>query len=275
MTKTVSQTFDITRFGHCLKRDLTINGRGWLLRLLLMIAVTTLVLYYATKPIEGTFGFGHAPDYEDIQLNGSYNIFCFCGFIFFMLGASLFMENMTSAGSRLNSLMSPASQLEKYLSRVLICVVGVTVAFIASFALAEFFRLIIIKVFYGDVEAEYANISGLRYISVIDVQNQSKHWYYMWEFLLATQATYVLGSTIAPKNSFLKTSGALIFLNILLISAMTSVYNISLIPGRLWPSDDAQSLILSAFKFIPLCWMVFCYITAYYRMKESEIIERL
>ncbi|MDE5554654.1 MAG: hypothetical protein K2J10_05665 [Muribaculaceae bacterium] len=265
--KTVSQTFDFSRFGHCLKRDLTLNGRGWLLRLLLMIAVTTLLLYIATKPIID-FDFGFMPDYDDIQINGSYKVFCFCGFIFCMLGASLFMENMTTPGSRLNSLMSPASQVEKYISRMLICVVGVVVAFIASFALAELFRFLIIKAFFGDV-------AGLRYISVLEVQNQSEHWYYLWELLLVTQATYVLGSTIAPKNSFLKTSGALILLNILLITAMTSVYNISLTPGCLWPAKDAQELIINTFKFAPACWTVFCYITAYYRMKESEIIERL
>ena len=266
--KTVSQTFDLTRFGKCLKRDLTLNGRGWLLRLLLMIAVTTLLVYFVTKPIETIIGYAYDIDYENIQLAGSYTIFRFCGFIFCMLGASLFMENMTSAGTRLNSLMSPASNLEKYLSRIVICVICVTVAFVVSFAIAEFFRLLIIKAFYGDV-------NGLRYISVFEIQSQAEHWYYLWGFMIAAQATYVLGSTIMPKNSFIKTSGVLILLAIALIIVLLNVYNIAHKPGCLWPKEQAIELLLDILKFGPLCWAVFCYITAYYRFKESEIIERL
>ena len=266
--KPMSQTFDITRFGYCLKRDLTLNGRGWLLRLLLMIAVSTLLIYLATKPIAFNAEFMDMHDYEDLQLAGSFTMFRFCGFVFCMLGASLFMENMTTPGNRLNSLMSPASQLEKYLSRILICVIGVTVAFVASFALAEFFRLIIIKAFYGDV-------AGLRYIGSFEVQSQAEHLYYLWGFMLATQATYVLGSTIAPKNSFLKTSGVLILLGIALIIVLTNVYNFTRQPDCFWPTETARELIIDTFKFVPACWAIFCYITAYYRMKETEIIERL
>lgn len=266
--KSMSQTFDLTRFGYCLRRDLSLNGRGWLLRLLLMIAVTTLLVYFTTKPIAFDVDFMDMPDYEDFQLAGSFTMFRFCGFIFCMLGASLFMENMTTPGNRLNSLMSPSSNLEKYLSRVVICVIGVTIAFVASFALAEFFRLIIIKAFYGDV-------AGLRYVGPFEVQSQAEHWYYLWGFMIATQATYVLGSTIAPKNSFLKTSGVLILLGIVLIIVVTNAYNLTRQPDCFWPTETAQELILNTFKYAPICWAVFCYITAYYRMKESEIIERL
>lgn len=266
--KTMSQTFDPMRFGNCLRRDLALNGRGWLLKLLMMIAITTLLLYFTTKPLETIIGFGYLNDYEDIQLAGSFTMFRFCGFIFCMLGASLFMENMTSSGIRLNSLMSPASHLEKYLSRLVICVIGVTVAFVTSFALAEFFRLLIIKAFYGDV-------AGLRYIGPFEIQSQAEHWYYLWGFMIALQATYVLGSTIAPKNAFLKTTGTLILLGIVLLIAVTNVYNIARQPDCFWPTEDARTLMLYLFKFGPACWAIFCYITAYYRMKESEIIERL
>ncbi len=261
--KTTSQTFDPARFARCLTRDLRLNGRGWLLRLLIMVALTTLLLYFVTKP-----PYVKIKTYEMIQLDGSFTLFRFCGFIFCMLGASLFMENMTSAGNRLNSLMSPASSLEKYLSRIIICVIGVTVAFIASFALAEFFRLIIIKAFYGEV-------AGLRYIGPFEVQSAAEHWYYLWGFLLATQATYVLGSTIAPKNAFLKTTGVLILLAIVYITVVTNVYNVSRQPDCFWPTDQAKELTLNLIKYMPFVWAVFCYVTAYYRFKETEIIERL
>lgn len=259
--KTQSQIFDFGRFADCLRRDITLNGKSWMLKALMMLGVTTLLLTIATSP----FFSGPYSDYSDGQEGGAFLIFRFCGFVFCTLGASMFMENMTSNGLRLNSLMSPASDLEKYLSRITLCVVGVTVSFLICYTVADAIRVLYIRQFYGD-------LPGLSFIGPIAIQRCAESPYYLWGFMLAAQATFVLGSTVWPKNAFLKTFGTMIVLFIILIMLANGVFWLCHKPGHYWPS--VPQFLETLAKTLPLCWTVFCYITAYYRFKESEIINR-
>ncbi len=76
----------------------------------------------------------------------------------------MFMENMTSSGLRLNSLMSPASNLEKYLSRLVICVVGVIAAYLICYAIADALRV-------AYVHYRYSSLTGVRYIGPLAIQS--------------------------------------------------------------------------------------------------------
>lgn len=260
--KTQSQIFDFGRFADCLKRDLTLNGKSWMLKGLMMTGVITLLLIFATYPAHmGPFD----TSYVAIQEEGTFLIFRFCGAAFCALGASLFMENMTTNGSRLNSLMSPASDLEKYLSRFLICIVGVTVAFLICFAIADAIRVIVIK-------QQFENLDGVSYVGPFGVQNFAESEFYLWGFFLAIQATFALGSTIWPKNAFLKTFGTIIVLLILFSFMANGLFDIFYKPGLRMP--NCPEWIETMAKTVPSIWALFCYITAYYRFKESEIINR-
>ena len=48
--ETISQTFYFGRFGKCLMRELKLNSKAWLLRMLLMFGVTTILLIINTQP---------------------------------------------------------------------------------------------------------------------------------------------------------------------------------------------------------------------------------
>lgn len=260
--KTQSQIFDFGRFGDCLMRDLRLNGKSWMLKALMMLGVTTLLLIFATNPYVGPLSM---LDYTEKQAKGAFIIFRFCGSAFCALGASMLMENMTTKGLRLNTLMSPASNLEKYLSRFLICIVGVTVAFIICFAIADAIRVLYILQYYGEVD-------GLRYIGPFGVQAFAENQFFLWGFLIALQATFALGSTIWPKNSFLKTFGAIIILLIAFFLIDDQVFSAIFKKGS-YVSMPGETL---GTVFVTVCaiWAVFCHITAYFRFKESEIIHR-
>ena len=258
--KTQSQIFDFGRFAACLRRDIALNGKSWALKALMMLGVTTILLIIATHPI-----YISDYSYEAAQADGDLTIFKFCGSVFFALGASMFMENMTSSGLRLNSLMSPASNLEKYLSRLVICVVGVIAAYLICYAIADALRV-------AYVHYRYSSLTGVRYIGPLAIQSFAESKFYLWGYLLAVQATFVLGSTFWPKNSFLKTFGTMVVLAIVLIILTERVFSICYRPGYAWFGLPEFLDIL--IKAIPLCWSVFCYVTAYFRFKESEIINR-
>lgn len=263
--KTKSQIFDFSRFVDCVKRDLTLNGRSWLLKAFLMLGVTTLLLCIATGPRE----YINESFYSAIQSETGFTVFRFCGTMFCALGASLFMENMTSNGLRLNSLMSPASTLEKFLSRWVICILAVTITYLICFALADLIRVAIFTWYYGDVP-------GLRYFGPFEMMEKAEHWYYLWGSLASVQAIFVLGSTVTPKNAFLKTFGVLVVLGIAFAIIVSNVYA-ALEPfgSHIVAKNGPTSVLDTAAKIAPIFWILFCYITAYFRLKESEIINRL
>lgn len=261
--KTQSQIFDFGRFGDCLMRDLRLNGKSWMLKALVMLGVTSLLLLLAASPNMNYNASGY--NYRLVQEEGCFLIFRFCGSVFCALGASMLMENMTTNGQRLNSLMSPISDLEKYLSRFLVCIVGVTLAFLVCFAIADAIRVLYIRANYGE-------LTGLSYLGPFGVQAFAESEFYLWGFLLAAQATFALGSTIWPKNAFLKTFGTIIVLLIVFWILSNFVYTAFHKPGLNTPT--APDWIENAAKIVPGVWAVFCYITAYFRFKESEIINR-
>ena len=259
--KTKSQIFDFDRFLNCIKRDLTLNGRSWLLKALMMLGVTTILLMLTT---------GVTLDSEP-----SFVVFRFCGTVFCALGASLFTENMTSKGLRLNTLMSPASTLEKFLSRWVICVLGTTIAFLICFALADMIRVGFYNIYYPDgMSFDGHYIKEFRYLGPIETMKKSEHWYYLWGSIATVQAVFVLGSTVAPKNAFLKTFGALIILIVAWGFAVGNVF-VALLPDayRFRP-ENPEELFDTIARIMPIVWIIFCYVTAYFRMKESEIINR-
>lgn len=263
--KTKSQIFDFGRFLNCIKRDLTLNGRSWLLKAFMMLGVTTILLLFATMP--GRMELIDPANYSWGQYGRAFTAFRFCGTVFCALGASLFMENMTSNGLRLNTLMSPASTLEKFLSRWVICVLGTTIAFLICFALAGLIRVAIFSWYY--------DLPSLRYLGPIDMMKLAEHWYYFWGSIATVQAVFLLGSTVAPKNAFLKTFGALVILVLAWGFAVGNTYAALLPEGYRFHPENPDELFDTIARIMPVIWVTFCYITAYFRMKESEIINRL
>lgn len=255
--KTKSQIFDFGRFLNCIKRDLTLNGRSWLLKAFMMLGVTTILL--CLVPDEGA----------------TFVIFRFCGTAFCALGASLFMENMTSNGLRLNTLMSPASTLEKFLSRWVICVLGTTIAFLICFALADLIRVAYYSIYYPEGVWFDGHMYGIRYLGPIEMMKQTEHWYYFWGSIATVQAIFVLGSTVAPKNAFLKTFGALIILIVAWGFAVGNVFAALLPDAYRFRPENPEEIFDTIARIMPIVVLTFCYITAYFRMKESEIINRL
>lgn len=261
--ETISQTFDFGRFGKCLMRELKLNGKAWLLRMLLMFGVTTILLIIATHP------HNISPEaYGALQSYGSSLIARLCAYVFCGLGASLFMENMTSNGLRLNSIMSPASQLEKFATRFVICIVFVTLAYLLSYMLAD-----VVRVMY--VRTQYGNLPDLHLFGWNSVMSMAESKWFFWSYFFAMQMTFVLGSTVWPKNSFLKTFGSVVVF-IIIFEFIAFDMNSYLGPhgSRVISYNACMLLKYWIVNYALLIWSAFCLITSYYRFKESEIINR-
>ena len=189
-------------------------------------------------------------------------------FIFTGLGASLFMENMTSPGKRLNELMSPASTFEKYLSRWTVCVLGVTIGLFICFSLAELLRVLIIGWIWGDVP-------GLGYVGIFEALQQAERWYMPWCTMASVQATFVLGSTVWPKKSFQKTFGFMFTLQLLLVLTVIGTSELFM-PEQstlaITPHEFTRDDLFNIWLASSIAWTVYCYIVSFFRMRESEVI---
>ena len=88
------------------------------------------------------------------------------------------------------------------------------------------------------------------------------------------QSSFVLGSTIWPKNAFLKTfvAGAIIFITyVLFILWMNDLFDIGTTLDR---SLDKERVWITLAIVFSIC-ALFNWTLAYFRLKESEIINRM
>lgn len=254
----ISQTFDLKRFGLNLKRDLLSDWRSWLTRLLMITGTTTLAMIIATYHDDNSY-----------YLYDAISLFKVFAMVFCALGASLFMKNMSTKGLRLNSLMSPASELEKFLTRWVICIVGVFLCYLVCFAIADILRVAIISFFIN----EYSHYSLMGPLTVMLSDDVNLNF---WLSLISTQSFFLLGSTVWPKDSFRKTFGAMIIMMAacgFIFTSISAWINRSYVfvgydDHRLWNMIYANRIYLYA------TFILFCYAVSWFRFRESEIIHR-
>lgn len=266
---TTSQIFDLKRCGLCLRRDITVNGRSLLLKLMIMTAVVTIMLLFFTWPwlmgMNDNAVHFQNDYYGNVQPWMVTSVFKFAGLLFCSLGASLFMSGCATPGNRLQELMYPASTLEKYVSRWLICIAGVTVAYMLCFSIASVLR-------YGIDLMLLSPECKLRYFGTYDVITQGKDMASFFLKLVTVQATFALGSTIWTKSAWMKTFGALFVyccIVVLCIGITVNTYFNGHGLGSVSEQSDAIWVVIGSI------WTLACYVIAYFRMRELEIVNRL
>lgn len=264
--KNQSQIFDFGRFSLYLRREFMLNGRQWLFRGLMMLALTTLLLCFFAWP--NRYWLETSPsdyNYASVQSSAAWKTLIIGIVCFVALGGFLFMENLNTSGKRLNTIMLPASTFEKYTSGFLIYVLGIWIAFFISFAIADAIRLVVISLTFG-------NIEGLSYVGPFGAI-ATFHILEPWLVVFAVQATAVLGSTVWPKNPAPKTIGIVFVLFCLWTMLLTFIFS-NTMRGKVM-SESGSNAIEYTISALTVIWTLFSYVTAYFRMKESEIIHRL
>lgn len=194
-----------------------------------------------------------------------------------MLSASFTMERMKSKTNRIATLMTPATMFEKFFSRWLVFTFGFLVVFLIAFKLADWTRLLVYTVSFP----ELGNIIAATPLS--HLVGDEQYWTAFSDcssFMLGVsayflaQSVFVLGSTVWPKNAFVKTFSAVVVIGILFVSIGATLSNI-LINGPVYGPvvmTDADMTFLTTIIFFVVA--VFNTVLAYFRFKESEIINR-
>ena len=126
------------------------------------------------------------------------------------LSASFTMERMKTKTSRTSMLMVPATPFEKFFSRWFVFTVVYLVVFLISYKLADYTRLIIYSLAYP--EKDFIAPVALSHVfgdeKYYTLCNSGLEFGALMSGYFFVQSLFVLGSSIWPKNSFLKTFAA-------------------------------------------------------------------
>lgn len=269
--------FCLPRFMNLCRKEMVESWRANVLRLVLMYGIMAVAMVWSAY-----FEYKHTKMSSVDQMW----IFLLISFIwglwiFGCLSASFTMERMKSKTSRTSALMTPATPFEKFFSRWMVFTVVFLVAYLICFKLADYTWVLVFSLIHPEKE----------FIAPLDLSHLvgDKTGYYtvfknnlelgvMISGYLFTQSLFVLGSSIWPKNAFLKTFAAIAVVAVVYISVGALFTKIMLQSSKNYSffgisvsNETVFSLMIVAFMLFALFnWML-----AYFRFKESEIINRM
>ena len=272
--------FSLPRFMNLCRKEMVESWRSNVLRMVLMYGVMAVVMVW-----NGYFEYRywHSGQIEDPAWTFLLVVFIWSLWGFGCLSASFTMEKMKTKTSRTSMLMVPATPFEKFFSRWFVFTVVFLVIFLISYKLADYTRFIIYSLAYPEekdfiIPVDLSHLVGERktYYTLCRTGLQFGALLSAYFFV---QSLYVLGSSIWPKNSFLKTfaSGTVIAIVYFLLAVFMSkmflengnYYSENVFTGM--SEDTAMSIMIVVGIFFTLMnWTL-----AYLRFKESEIVNRM
>ena len=272
--------FSLPRFMNLCRKEMVENWRSNVLRMVLMYGVMAVVMVW-----NGYFEYRywHSGQIEDPAWTFLLVVFIWSLWGFGCLSASFTMEKMKTKTSRTSMLMVPATPFEKFFSRWFVFRVVFLVIFLISYKLADYTRFIIYSLAYPEekdfiIPVDLSHLVGERktYYTLCRTGLQFGALLSAYFFV---QSLFVLGSSIWPKNSFLKTfaSGTVIAIVYFLLAVFMSkmflengnYYSENVFTGM--SEDTAMSIMIVVGIFFTLMnWTL-----AYLRFKESEIVNRM
>ena len=212
-----NNTFSLTRLGLLLKREYSVNWKQHAYRLLAIYGTFLVVLFFQlliSEPNEAVS--------QTIHRFSSIVGFV-CGVVS-MVYLSQMMKPMETKTSRINYLMLPATNAEKFVSRLLMATVGFWITAIVALAFATASRYIFMPFMYvnpdlyhpifGNVMAEFFDFSGPITFNEI-IMNDFEAGMFVLMFVIWGYTIYMLGGNIWYKNAFIKTVAAMTVITIL------------------------------------------------------------
>ena len=177
----MNKTFDLHRFGMVLRWDLLTNKKRYLFGLLGLILGFTgcfIGCLYSSRGWANAIAHGvSAPDipsWNDFYLNQTYNVFwIFLDIVMVVMAAKVF-HNMKHKLSRERFLMLPATNLEKFIARLLTMSVGafimVLVALVGADMIQFLFSFVITPAFHISITWPILNNWVTAFIGNINIE---------------------------------------------------------------------------------------------------------
>jgi len=286
----MNNILNIKRFGLVFRKDFLENWKRYTLLFLTMLGIITVMItwnyldhYYDVEKV--------GEQYANSNINRkilSYASLLFGGFG--LIFASTFASPMNNKFKKITYLVSPSSNVEKYLSRWIIITIGYIISFFIAFWIADFLRVGICLARYPELEITFLDLTKL--INLNGKWPFSEYAFNRPLFMISVsiylllQSFFILGATFWEKNSFIKTftAGALIVLSYVLIcrwailifykdfNGFGNVLNsFSFFNNRDFDEETSFIIMSSIISLFTIAnWTL-----AFFRFRESEITKRL
>lgn len=265
-------TFSLTRLGLLLKREYSVNWKQHVYRLLAIYG-TFLVTLFMTMLT------------NDPSTPSALTIHHFTGIVAFICGVvsmvylSQMMKPMETKTSRINYLMLPATNAEKFVSRLLMATVGFWITAIVALAFATASRYIFMPFMYvnpdlyhpifGNVMAELFDFS----CQTLDIKgiitSDFEAGMFVVMLVIWGYTIYMLGGNIWYKNAFIKTVAAMTVITIL-----GNIVLISLISAFGITKEDFTILLNTATSVFTVLTIVNIWLS-YRLFRRAQVIRNL
>ncbi|WP_294608622.1 hypothetical protein [uncultured Bacteroides sp.] len=272
--------FSAPRFVSLCRKEMVESWKANLLRFVMMYGIMAIAFiwngYFQYNHPEGLINRGIT---QDPIWTFELGAFIWALVIMGLLSASFIMERMKSKTNRIAMLMTPATMFEKFFSRWLVFTFGFLIVFLIAFKLADWTRVAVYMVSYPELK-DIISSTPLSHLV-----GKGQFWTVFADcnyFMLGVsayffaQSLFVLGSSIWPKNSFVKTFSAIVVVAIIYIAIGSVlgkiVFEARGVRGVNQDISDEAMTLWTTIVFFGMA--IFNWIVAYFRFKESEIINR-
>lgn len=268
----ISDKFSCARMWALTKRYAVENRRNILITTGVMFGMILLFSIVITKTMD---------ENDIIRINSARSslllaCYAWIAAIIVQVLGSLTFSSMSTKSKRISNMMLPAAQSEKFVSQCLLYVVGGNLVMVLSFFCADTVSALIFGRVPGWAIA-WQTVNELltcpRNINIALTFLVGFIWLYLFG-----QAIYVLGSTLWPKKSFLKTFIALFVIQILLpiiapvnllIHFFSNIFD--------WLGNFPQDHIwISLWAVLAVAYVLLAgiYMLAWHRFRRLEIVKR-
>lgn len=275
----MNNTFDIKRFALLMKRDIMQDWKKYTLQVAALLGIMLAFPLFYTYTEYDSLARATSPNVEYIlnNLNHDYLSMAIGLFIITsLIYASAMMTPISNKRKRIDYLMLPCSSLEKYLSRFLIHVVGFIIVFFICLFIADIIRMAIFSVAYPEFGVKALDLGELTSNRMF---SRSEVFITLCTVFSSVVAFFTLGSTVWQKHVAIKNVIALIIINLLLAGFTLLMTKILSPEGvhlnmNIGSSDISQEMAQWIVTILFGALSIFFWVLAYFRFKETEIINK-
>ena len=288
--KTNNNSFSFRRVGLLMRRDVVENWKGLLWGCLALTAGFLLVMYMDVEEFEKHIQSFLPTSCNSYCLNFDvyeryvYNTMGSCkylvGILFFMF-ASMVMSSMSAKGGRVNFLMLPARNKEKFVARSFYVIVVPCILAVVGFVLSDMLRMILFPMlgyYQGIFEPlQRSLLPGLFEMKLFKLFLVS-HWgewggTFALSMFLCAYSLFVLGGNYWRKYAFLKTLGLILLLIVggaFLAFVIATNTHEDLYHSIMWTHYDIFIIVCSCFL---LAWTLLNWYGSYRLFCRSQVVE--
>lgn len=276
-----AQIFNMSRFNIGLRKMLIENGKRLALYAIILAAApilfAVLVPYFSDYSAYSSYQLEYLIGKDDPMWSVMLIWFIFGLFVFGAIAGSLMCSAMSSKEGRTSMLTSPNSMTEKFLIQFLIYIVGFIVIYFCATFIADWLRVLTCKLMAE--EPQLVRPMPLSYLVTFGYDFEADEYdriivpltYWSAAVLVSV---FALGSSVWPKNSFVKTFAFLLGLQIVITIIEVTAFSIMLphpFDIRFHPTPGQVCMMINIGSAV---MMLGFYALAFRRFTESEIINR-